>query len=156
MTCNVVEEFLSLFKTHGLNQRTAARGKEILAGLSPRCCLRIAMTHWVDRTLRIHCRLGIGQTPLPVSTDALESLFGKFKSVIQRSPKADFNRLVLLIPSLCGPGLDENSVLKALQSVSHKDLKQWQKENLARTQIQKRREFQRQNKVPDPGAPLSA
>jgi len=44
----------------------------------------------------------MGDIPLLVSSDVIESLFGKFKTIIQRNPQAELNRLIYIIPLLCG------------------------------------------------------
>jgi len=149
-TCKVAEDFLTHFKINGMNQANAAHGRVLLAALPKTCLVRKRMTTWLDATLALQCRLSMGQTPLQVSTDALEALFGKFKTIIQRSPKADFNRTVLAIPALCGK-LDAAAVDLALREVSHKDLKQWQEANVKQTQVQKRRSFLAKIRGPDPG-----
>jgi len=149
-TCKVAEDFLTHFKTKGMNQANAAHGRMLLAALPEKCIVRMRMTEWLDATLASQCRLGIGQTPLQVSTDALESLFGKFKTIIQRSPKAEFNRTVLAIPALCGQ-LDDAAVDLALREVSHTDLKRWQEANVQQTQAQKRKAFLSRIRGPDPG-----
>ena len=149
-TCKVTEEFLTLFKTKGMNRETAAQGRLILKRLPYTCLVRCRMTRWIEKNLAAHCSLAVGQRPFQVSTDALESLFGKFKTIIQRSPKADFNRTVLIIPALCGR-IDDAAVDAALRQVSHKDLKEWQETNVAQTQVQKRRSFLAKVPGPDPG-----
>ncbi len=63
----------------------------------------------------------IGQTPLLVSSDVIESLFGKFKVIIQRNPMAELNRLIYTIPLLCGKTTID-SIDDALREVRHVDL----------------------------------
>ncbi|MDP2605115.1 MAG: hypothetical protein Q8S00_21435, partial [Deltaproteobacteria bacterium] len=63
-------------------------------------------------------RLAIGQLPLLVSSDAIESLFGKFKTIVQRNPQAELNRLVYIIPLLCGTHTSAQIDL-ALRGCSH-------------------------------------
>jgi len=66
-TCKVVEDFLTLYKTKGVNQATAAHGRVLLAALPALCLVRRRMPAWLDATLASQCRLGIGQTPLQVN-----------------------------------------------------------------------------------------
>lgn len=148
-TCSVVEEFLAHFKNKGMNQENAATGRAILDRLPERCAVRDRLARWLDRTLAAHCRLSIGQVSLCVSSDALECLFGKFKVIIQRNPKADFTQNVLIIPALCGK-LDEASVDRALRDVTHTDLMNW-KAGLSPSQMQRRRAFFAGGRVPKPG-----
>ena len=79
--------------------------------------------------------------PLLVSSDIIESLFGHFKHIIARSPQADMNRSVLLIPALCGK-INDQMITQALSNVSHQDLKEWENDNIPYTlQKKKRRQF---------------
>jgi len=74
----------------------------------------------------------ITSLPLLVSSDIIESLFGKFKHIIERSPQTDMDRIVLLIPALCG-NLDYKTITSALNQVHHYDLKIWEQENIPYT-----------------------
>jgi len=59
---------------------------------------------------------------LLISSDIIESLFGNFKYIIERSPQADMNRTNLLIPVLCGD-LNERTISLTLcyaQSINAK------------------------------------
>jgi len=76
--------------------------------------------------------------PLLVSSDIIESLFGNFKHIIERSPLADMNRTTLLIPALCGMR-DKITIAQALNQTCHNDLKYWEEENIPYT-IQKKRQ----------------
>ena len=82
---------------------------------------RRRMEAWLTRQLRVQSRLGIGQLPLLVSSDVIESLFGKFKEIVQRNPCAELNRLVYVIPLLCGPHTADEIAL-ALRSCSHQQM----------------------------------
>jgi hypothetical protein len=101
-TCLVLERFLKIMKQQGLNQAIYVEAKVILTQLPERSQVRSRLLVWLDRQLRVQSRLGIGQLPLLVSSDVIESLFGKFKTIIQRNPQAELNRLLYMIPLLCG------------------------------------------------------
>ena len=75
-----------------------------------------------------------------VSSDIIESLFGNFKYIIERSPQADMNRSILLIPALCG-NRDETVIMQALNHASQSDLKRWENENIPYTLRKKRQAF---------------
>jgi hypothetical protein len=77
----------------------------------------------------------MGQLPLLVSSDIVESLFGKFKIALQRCPAPEMNKMLLVLPSLCG-SLDAGSVECALNQVSHQDLQAWIRENVPETMRQ--------------------
>lgn len=140
-TCQAVEAFLKHCKHHGINQQHAKSALKLLEVLPSSHVVRQKLETWTQRTLNTHCRLGIGQTPLPVSTDILESLFGKFKYIHQRgSGKVDFNRTILLIYAMCGP-MSEMRVAQALTQVRQKDLDAWEKDLSLQTQAKKRKQF---------------
>lgn len=117
-TCRVTEQFLKLLKLKGLNQATCSETKTLLKQLPERSEVHARLSSWLDRHLHIQCRLAIGQLPLLVSSDAIESLFGKFKTIVQRNPQAELNRLVYIIPLLCGTHTSAQIDL-ALRGCSH-------------------------------------
>lgn len=117
-TCRVTEQFLKLLKLKGLNQATCSEAKTLLKQLPERSKVHARLSSWLDRHLHIQCRLAIGQLPLLVSSDAIESLFGKFKTIVQRNPQAELNRLVYIIPLLCGTHTSAQIDL-ALRGCSH-------------------------------------
>ncbi len=97
--------------------------------------------------------MGLEITPLLVSSDIIESLFGKFKHVIERGTMLDMNRSVLLIPALCGIA-DHDSILKALSTTRHSDIQAWDQSNIPYTQNRRRRDFLHQklaDRVPETG-----
>lgn len=153
--CKVIESFLALMKNKGLNESTAQQGFTLLSMLSSRNKIRKSLEEWLKTTLNIHRQLGIGQIPLLVSSDVLESLFGKFKYIIQRSSKGEFNRLILSLYAICGD-VTPDIVSKALHGVTHIQLLKWQAENLEETQKQKRMNFQKLYQVPKSGKSQAA
>ncbi len=153
-----VEEVLSLLKKSGLNQKTAAQARCILEGLSKRNPVRKKMEEWLTQTLQAQCRLSIGQMPLIVSSDIIESLFGKFKALRERGGSRDFNRLVALIPALCGQQSLEK-IQQCLLQAPHTKLKVWQSSSVPQTQGQLRRKIfppRKKQRVPKMGSLSSA
>lgn len=93
------------------------------------------------------------ETSLVVSSDIIESLFGKFKSILERHPRGEFNRILLTIPCLCGE-LEEDNVVRSLGSVTHRDLQNWTAKHIPKTNAQKKAEYRklyRSRKVPKSG-----
>ena len=80
--------------------------------------LRTGLSAWLDKHLRIFRTLGIPHSSLPVSSDPIESLFGKFKTIVQRNPHAELNRLLFVIPLLCGRH-SADAIDQALSQCSH-------------------------------------
>jgi hypothetical protein len=94
--------------------------------------------NWLKKHLDLQQQLT--HLPLLVSSDIIESLFGHFKHIIERSPQADMNRTTLLLPVLCG-NHDELSITQALNHARHDDLKQWEKTHIPYTMRKKRQDF---------------
>lgn len=117
-TCRVTERFLKLLKCSGLNQVTGSQAKIILKQLPHDSQVRTRLSAWIDRHLNIQRKLAVGHIPLLVSSDVVESLFGKFKTIIQRNPQAELNRLVYIIPLLCGTHTSAE-IDRALRGCSH-------------------------------------
>ncbi len=122
---------MDILKNQGLNQATYQLCKKSLAKL-PNRRMKKRLQAWLDEHIRLQCRLGIGQTPLPVSTDAIESLMGSTKSIIERNPIPEFGKLSLAVPLLCGKP-STTQVASDLTKCSHKKYDKWLKENLGST-----------------------
>jgi len=120
ITCIIVEQFLKILKLKGLTQDTYREAKELLQQI-PTEKVRTKLQSWLDKHILIQCRLAMGQRPLIVSSDAIESLFGKFKTIIQRNPQAELNRLIYIIPLLCGT-YAKNDISTALHACSHQQM----------------------------------
>jgi hypothetical protein len=130
--CNTVNEVLGILKTQGLNQETYKLCKDKIMLLPHRSRVSRKLLAWLNETIRVHCLLSIGQTPLLVSSDVIESLFGVVKSILERTPSPEFGTLSLATPLLCG-AKDEKSFAQALESCPQKTLINWKMANLQNT-----------------------
>lgn len=141
-TTQCVSKAMEILKNNGLNQATYEQCLHVSETLPKRSKVKKRLQLW----LKQHIILQKSITPLPllVSSDIIESLFGNFKHIIERSPQADMNRTVLLIPALCGQ-LNDRLITQALSLVRHDDLKQWEKDNIPYTMRKKRQAFFNEN-----------
>jgi hypothetical protein len=163
-TCETVDFFLKLLKHKGLDQNTFKEASSILERLSPHSKTRIRLSKWLNLHLSIREGLHIGDIPLPVSSDIVESLLAKLKNILARNPLSEFNRLILTVPALCGH-LTVQKIDKFLQETSYLDLKEWIKANIQTTECQMRRAFNHgwlmllapksEKKFPIPGCKIS-
>lgn len=150
-TCDVIESFLKLLKQTGFNQATYKEAKALLLTMPEKSRVRDRLLSWLEKHLTIHCRLAIGQTPLLVSSDVIESLFGKFKTIIQRNPQAELNRLVYIIPLLCGTHTKE-SLDQAIKECSHQQMLNQIENTIPKTLRQQRyRVLDANSRKPIPG-----
>lgn len=146
--CDVAREFLQLMKHEGFSPSSCKTAEELLRKLPEKSRFRQRMTLWLQAQSACHKALGLGEMPMPVSTDIIESLFGKLKAAIARNPKAEFNRIVLTIPTLCGT-IVQQIIEQALQDASHRDLETWQRQNVRPSQWQARQAFHHGKLSPD-------
>ena len=119
--CALAELFLGLLKTKGLNETTYKDAQDLLAKLPARSLLRKGLASWLEKHIHIFRALGHANGSLPVSSDPIESLFGKFKTIIQRNPHAELNRLIYVIPLLCGEH-SQAAINRALHQCSHSNM----------------------------------
>jgi len=96
------EALQHVLKTQGLNQATYGLATKTLEQLPDTSLVKTRLLAWCEKHIHLHRALGIGDLRLLVSSDIIESLFGKFKTIIQRNPLAELNRLSYIIPLLCG------------------------------------------------------
>ena len=127
---------MAILKNKGLSQITYDQCFKLSEDLPKNSIARTKLQNW----LKVHIEIQVTNFPLLVSSDIIESLFGNFKHIIERSPQADMNRTTLLIPTLCG-NLDEMTITRALNQTCHKDLQIWEEENIPYTVRKKRNEF---------------
>lgn len=137
-TTDTTNQIMKLLKNSGLNITTYNQSTELLKKLPKNSKTRKTVRVWLEKHIKIQKELS--PYPLPISSDIIESLFGKFKYILERSPQSDMNRATLLIPLICG-NLDEQKILFALENTKHKELKKWEKENIPYTVRKKRFKF---------------
>jgi hypothetical protein len=130
--CLALNQLMEILKNHGLNQETYAKAKAILLTLPDRKGVRKRLLRWLDEHIRIQCLLGIGQTPLIVSTDVIESLMGIIKMIIERTPLPEFGRMALAVPLLCGVQ-SEVTITESLAGCSQATLKKFLQDNMNNT-----------------------
>jgi hypothetical protein len=130
---------MKILKDNGLNQCTYNESLVLLKQLPKNSQIKQKIIQWIDKHIEIQNQIS-PNTAIPISSDIIESLFGNFKHIINRSAKADMNRLALIIPTLCG-NLNEEIISKTLNMTTHKELKEWEEENIPYTMRKKRQKF---------------
>ena len=141
-TTRLVSQVMEIIKNQGLGQATYEQCHRLSEQLPKRSKVKRRLQTWLARHIDIQRQM----TPLPLlaSSDIIESLFGNFKHIIERSPQADMNRTALLIPALCGK-LDKTTIAQALNLASHRDLQMWEGKNIPYTVRKKRQAFFNEN-----------
>lgn len=151
-SCEITEQFLQTMKNSGFNKKTIAESKKILSQLPSQSIVKRRISTWLAKHQEIYFQTGMGTQTLLVSSDIIESLFGKFKSIIERSPSGELNRLIYIIPLLCGKKT-EAEIGRALQQCSHIEMKNYISTNIPTTIRQQRLKLLKKTKsrVPKPG-----
>ncbi len=126
-TTHIIADTMKVLKNKGLEPATYTYCKALSAQLPDDTEVKRSLDKWLDKHIVIQRQLGV--KTLPVSSDIIESLFGCFKHVIERSPQADMNRSALIIPALCGE-INARKVSDALGTTRHVDLEAWDAENI--------------------------
>lgn len=152
LTAHRMAEVLAILKNQGLHPDTYRQCCQLAEQLPPRCKVKKRLLNWLQRQLHLQRQLGI--QPLLVSSDIIESLFGKFKHVTARGTQAEMNRTVLVLPTLCGK-YDGQVIAHALAHTSHRDLQEWEKQNIPATLRQQRHAFFHANEGPKAGKAIA-
>jgi hypothetical protein len=132
----VIDAALSFINHEGLalgtGDRLRTRLEEVLSDLPERheTVDRVAslLIEFVERSER---QLGDGERAW-LSTEILESLFGRFKQLEGQHSKGGFTSLLAALPSLCCP-VDAARVRRRLLQVTTTKLKRWVKETVGPT-----------------------
>jgi hypothetical protein len=137
-TTAIISLVMDILKNNGLDKTTYKRCFELSRQLPRNSKVKKCLQIWLKKNFALQKTLT--DLPLLVSSDIIESLFGNFKHIIERSPQADMNRTVLLIPALCGR-LTDTAVTQALRQASQADIKAWEKQHISYTVRKKRHAF---------------
>lgn len=132
-------EIMKILKNQGLNKNSYTLCMDLAAQLPERSKVKKRITAWLEKHMLIHDRLGLGDMPMAVSSDIIESLFGKFKHILERGSMIDMNRSVLIIPTLCGVG--DPRRIQQMDLSNHAQLVAWDQANIPYTQNRRRRAF---------------
>ena len=141
-TTRLVSQAMEIVKSQGICPATYDQCQRLSEQLPKRSNVKRRLQTWLARHLDIQRQMTA--LPLLASSDIIESLFGNFKHIIERSPQADMNRTALLIPALCG-SLDKRTIATALHLASQRDLQRWEEENIPYTVRKKRQAFFKEN-----------
>jgi len=137
-TTAIISQVMEILKNDGLDKTTYKQCFELSRQLPRNSKVKKCLQTWLKKHFTI--QKDLAALPLQVSSDIIESLFGNFKHIIERSPQADMNRTVLLIPALCGK-LTDTTITQALRLASQADIKAWEKKYISYTVRKKRRAF---------------
>jgi len=137
-TAVTASQVMEILKHKGLHRSTYKQCCQLAEQLPANSIVKHRLCAWLSRHIDIQRQLT--SLPLVVSSDIVESLFGNFKHILERSPQADMNRTALLIPALCGHP-DAATLSNALVHARQGDLATWEQEHIPYTMSKKRQAF---------------
>ena len=141
LVTEVAAQVMKVLKNEGLTEETYKQSCKLLEQLPADSKTKTYLVNWLEKHLKIHEKMK--EAPLQISSDIIESYFGKWKAITERSPEGDVSSSILMMTLFCGK-LDGKKIAQGLEEVSHRDLKDWIKENIPETQRQKRRKYLKQ------------
>jgi hypothetical protein len=134
----VVKEAEEEIKRGGLSRTSWRRIKRRLAGASQPVGREKAFRRQVLSFVRQEgAKVPLRQRYLG-SSDVLESLFGKYKDLVEQAPCREITANVLMIPLLVTP-LTAELLRQALESVRGQEVEQWLEEHLGPSPQKKKR-----------------
>ena len=129
---------MSILKHRGLSIDTALEVKMECGSLGHKSHISIALHRWIELYLPLLSRLGT----ILCTTDIIESLFSRWKSVMGYHRNSEVNSLVLLLPALCGK-LTQEQVTQALTEVKEGDVQAWLQREIGTTLRMRRHKLRR-------------
>lgn len=145
----VIDRSLSVINLHGLDARTSQLVEQSLSEYNPNwrqedySATRIAeqLLDWIQQSLG---KLEPDERAW-LSTEIIESLFGKFKQIERQHSKGGFTRSIAAIPTLCIQATRE-TVRKAFIAVNSKATQQWIEDSLGKTLTARRNAAYRESR----------
>ena len=140
---SLLNQIQKLLKNEGLTLDSYHQSMILLAQLKQNSEVREGMENYLSQNKAILEEKKLSS--LILSTDVIESLFGKLKYLYEHAPVKDINRLALLLPVLAKePGIEE--IMASQREVKVTEEKEWEKTFFSTTRRQeKRKHFDRVN-----------
>ena len=136
LDCQVLNDIQKEVKNNGLSEASYKKSIECISSSSASSVIKEETEQYLSQSLAQLTKYKI-ETGL-LSTDVIESLFGKIKFIMARSPSKEFNKLCLLLPMMTGT-FDENLIETAISEIMISDLKKWEEDNIGNTLLKEKR-----------------
>jgi hypothetical protein len=132
---NVICKVQKIVKTFGLSKDTEKKSNEILAQLKSKkgIELKYKLQEYFKETIRL-----IKKKTILITSDILESSFGKYKNYLSKNPMAGITNIVLSIAAFTS-SLTKEAIKTALEATTIADVIKWTEINIGITSFKKRR-----------------
>lgn len=147
-TLDIANETMRILKIKGMNETTHQEVLQLISNLGPENKVRAALKDWLESQISVLRQLRErGWTAdLPISSDAIESLFSQYKQLQGRAPQGDPTRLVAIIPLLVGTDSAED-LYQWIHSCGQREAEQWVRREVPETIHAKKRKLNAKPKV---------
>jgi hypothetical protein len=147
LAVDITSQMMKMLKIRGLTQKTHDECHKLLTQLPKHSKTRQRLEKWLNTHIII-CERADDESAMAilVSSDIIESLFGRFKYFLERGPRSGITRSVLLIPGMCGIRNDIE-MTRTRELIRHRDLQEWEQINLPSTIAKDRRKFFQGNDI---------
>jgi hypothetical protein len=135
--CTLLNSIQKLVKIHGINQNIYKTCMDEINNSKISQEFKEKIIVILKKYLRSASLLS---QKINVSSDVIESLFGVYKLIFERSKSTDIASSALYLPILSGE-LTQKLVSNAINNCSINDVKNWEKENLPETEFSKRKKL---------------
>jgi len=132
-----IKRIEKVLKTNGFSRETKKSSKDIL-NRNKSSLGEILKKELIEYFQEISNKLPKTKKIL-ITSDIIESSFGKYKNYLSENPMAGITNLILCIAAFTFK-LDELNIKKALESTVIDDIKQWTNENIGKSLFQKRKQ----------------
>jgi len=134
---NVICSIEKIVKSYGISKSTLKKCNKLLSNLSDERALIFKQE--IKKYFKVTIDLLPQIKEILCTSDILESAFGKYKNFVSNNPMAGITNLVLSIAAFTS-SLSKKEIKKALENVTTSNVKEWTKEFIGKTLLQKRRE----------------
>ncbi len=134
----VIRKIEKMLKTSGLSKKNVKKCRLILKNLTTENGRTVGKE--ISEYLKGTILLLPGNDSILCSSDILESSFGKYKNYLSNNAMAGLTNLVLCIAAFTS-SLEKCEIKEALETTTVAEVKQWTRQNVGETLLQKRREF---------------
>ena len=138
----VIDAGVHLVATQGLSHATTEAFRQLVEPLANCSLARTIIQRSIEFLEYQTAQLRADET-LPLSTEAIESVFARYKALERQHSKEGFSGLLLALGTLLRP-VTEKEVLRSFQRIKCKDVTDWITSNLGRTYTSKRQEIFRE------------
>lgn len=132
--CLLLNDIQKLLKLNGMNQEMYKKCIDKINGSKISQDFKEKIILILKKYIR---NASLLSKKINVSSDVIESLFGVYKQILERSKTADIASTAMYLPSLVGK-ITQEFVSEAIKKYSIKDVKDWQRKNIPKSEYSKK------------------